>query len=72
MPNGSKKISYEDYKNFSKDEKNLYQFTAYNKIHDFHTIFAKKWVEKVLIWGGITIGGVFLVSLANVVIASGV
>lgn len=49
MANGKSKISYNEYKNFSDKEKDLYHFTGFSKLHDLPDLFAKKWVERAMI-----------------------
>lgn len=39
-----------------------------NWINSCEKKFAPKWVEKVLVWCGISIGGVLIISLLNLII----
>ena len=70
MSNG-KNINYKEYKNFSTDERNLYQFGAFQKIHDLDKKYAKKWVEKVLIYGGSIAGTILLGAMIRNVVMAG-
>ena len=71
MANG-KQPNYKEYKNFSEDERNMFQFTAFSAMHDFPRKYAKKWVEKWVITVMSIVGlAVLTAVISSVVIAGG-
>ena len=67
MSNG--KITLEDWKEFTPEVRDFHIWNKLQILDDLNKKFASKWTEKVIVWVGITIGGAFLLALANVVLA---
>lgn len=70
MANGNQP-SYEEYKNYSTDEKNIFQFTAFRAMHDFPKKYAKKWVEKWVITVMSVVGLSVLAAVVGTVVIAG-
>lgn len=60
--------SYEDFKKLTHDEQNYHIYDSLScipKQDDMDKRYSKKWVEKIIVWGGTVSGGVVIVYLVN-------
>lgn len=75
MANGKNPINYSEYKNLKADEKNLFQFEAFQKMHNLYDLmnkkYAKKWVEKVMVAILGTVGLAVLGAVIGTVVIAG-
>lgn len=64
MANGTKMLSFDEYKNLTPDEEKYHIYTKLSILHDLDNKFASKWVEKAMIY----FFGMVIIAFAGAVI----